>query len=134
MTTPPFQFSNTVERAVLTMTVVCEARERAVCAVVEQIAIRAAAISGGATLQHVVGLWAADAELNRDRYRGPFELTDGMRIEIAVLPGRLEELYAALKTITAEECARFELPAQWIHTDIDINGRRIAAHFQIGAD
>ena len=116
------------------MTLVCEAQERAVCAVAEQIAIRVAEISGGATLQPVVGIWAADAALDRDRYRGPFELADGMRIEIAVPPGRLEELYAALKTITAEECARRELPAQFIHTDIDVNGRRIAAHFQIGAD
>lgn len=122
------------ERAVFRSVLACKAPLARINTVAERVAIGAAAISGGATLFPVTGLWAKDASEDLGRYRGPFEVATGVAIEITVPLDRADELYTALQVIVAEECARHALPARWIHTDIEIHGQRIAAHFRIGTE
>ena len=119
-------------RALVRSVLACKAPKAAIHAAAQEVASGAAKISGGATLIPIKGLWAADGSRDLDRYEGPVEIEDGVAIEITVTHDRLEELHRELPPIVAAACRRFALPADWIHTDIEIHGQRFAAHFRIG--
>jgi len=124
-------FDTATRRARFEVRVVCNAPLGKVDTAGDDMAEAISAISGGATIKKIKGVWAADGSLDLDRYQGPFELADGIAIEVTVTLDRAEALYAALPKIVADACQRHGLPARWIDTNIDVSGALIAGHFQI---
>ena len=123
-------FDPATRRARFEVRIVCDAPLVAIEAAGDDMAEDISAITGGATLKKIKGVWAADGSLDLDRYQGPFELADGIAIEVTIPFDRAEALYAALPEIVADACRRHGLPARWIDTNIDISGALIAGHFQ----
>ncbi|MEM9061750.1 MAG: hypothetical protein AAGD13_14915 [Pseudomonadota bacterium] len=126
-----FSFDPATRRARLEMRIVCDAPLRKIVAVGDDIAEAISEISGGATIRQIKGIWAADGSLDLDRYQGPFEIADGIAIEVTVTLDRAEALYTALPEIVSAAVHEHGLPARWIHTDIDCSGSVLAGHFEI---
>lgn len=119
------------KRALFRLNIACDASVYAIQAAAVRIVTGACEITAGGTMFPITGGWAKDGSLDLKRFSGPFNIEPGVGIELTVPEDRVDELYTALKSIVPEACHHFELPVEWVHTDIVIRGVRRAAHFQI---